>query len=110
MSSLRHAIASRSFMSITQAVLNCTPISRESWSAALPLTEFTESQMAMTIFLKLSVRDAKTVPDVTVNTALQALSGHLRRPRLIEHQLSVPHFGQNGSPSVCGQRMRLNRP
>jgi hypothetical protein len=100
---------SRNFMSSTQAVLYCTPISRESWSAALPLTLFTENQMAISIFLKVSFREANTVPEVTVKTLLQALSEHLKRPRLIEWQRSVPHCGQYGSPSVSGQRIFLNQ-
>ncbi|WP_141652446.1 hypothetical protein [Rhizobium grahamii] len=62
-SSLRHAMASRSFIRRTQAVLYWTPISRESWSAALPFTEFAENQMAMSIFLKLSLRAWNTVPE-----------------------------------------------
>ncbi|MDX8441410.1 hypothetical protein RFM51_17605 [Mesorhizobium sp. VK3E] len=66
--------------------------------------------MAISIFLKLSFRDAKTVPEVTVKTALQTLSEHLKRPRLIAWQRSVPHFGQYGSPSVSGQRIFLNQP
>lgn len=52
----------------------------------------------------------KTVPEVTVKTALQTLSGHLKRPRLIVWQRSVLHFGQYGSPSVSGQRIFLNQP
>nr|WP_244611061.1 hypothetical protein [Ensifer sp. M14] len=36
----------------------------------MPFTEFDENQMAMSIFLKLSLRAWKTVPEVTLNTAL----------------------------------------
>lgn len=82
---------------------------RTEFDDRLPLTDFTENQIAMTIFLKLSFRAWNTVPDVTVNTALQALSEHLKRPRFIVWQRNVPHFGQNGSPSVCGQRICLNQ-
>ena len=87
-------MASRSFIRRTQAVLYWTPISRESWSAALPFTEFAENQMAMSIFLKLGLRAWKTVPEVTLNTALQVFSVHLKRLRLIVWQRNVPHLGQ----------------
>lgn len=41
---------------------------------------------------------------------LHALSEHLKRLRLIVWQRNVPHCGQYGSPSVCGQRIFLNQP
>jgi hypothetical protein len=79
-------MASRSFIRSTQAVLYWTPISRESWRAALPFTEFAENQMAISIFLKLSLRAWNTVPEVTLNTvlflgALEAIAAHRVAPQ-----------------------------
>lgn len=54
-----------------------TPSSLESWRAALPLAEFAANQIARSIFLNGSLRQAKAVPDVTVKTAMHSLAEHL---------------------------------
>jgi hypothetical protein len=56
---------------------------RELERDALPFTELAENHMATSIFLKLSLRACKTVPEVTLNNALQVFSVHLKRLRLI---------------------------
>ena len=48
---------------------------RERCSAGLPFTAFTDIQIAVSIFLKLSMWKANTVPEVTENSRRQ--SGHL---------------------------------
>jgi hypothetical protein len=40
------------------------------------------------------LRAWNTVPEVTLNTALQVFSVHLKRLRLIVRQRKVPHLGQ----------------
>ena len=62
---------------------NCTPISRERWSAALPFTAFAANQIAITIFLKGSLREENAVPEVTENTLRHSFAEHLNRARLI---------------------------
>ena len=42
----------------------------------------------------IHMRAWKTVPEVTLNTALQVFSVHLKRLRLIVWQCNVPHLGQ----------------
>jgi transposase-like protein len=69
------------FKRSTQAVLYWHPSSRESWSALLPFTLFTENHRPARISWKLIFRNAKTVPVVTENSRRQAW--HLKWRRRI---------------------------
>lgn len=62
--------------------------------------------MAISIFLKLSFRASKTVPEVTAEDALQTFSVHLKRLRLVVWQRTVPHLGNKVRP-VSGLRRRF---
>lgn len=73
------AIASRSLWARTNAVLYWQSISRLSCTMLIPLEAFTIRQIAASRSTKSILRDAKIVPDVTLNWCAHALHLNLRR-------------------------------
>ncbi len=69
---LSAAITSRSLCTSTNAVLCCTLRSRESWTADNPLEAFTTRQIAPSRSTNDNLREAKMVPEVTLNWPLSA--------------------------------------
>jgi hypothetical protein len=87
--------ASRGFMSRTQAVLQATSSSRESWGADLPFTDCTEKAITASILRKLSLWPAKIVPLVAENSRRHSLARDLKvRPPFRRQAPAQPQCGQ----------------